>query len=145
MSPKTRENTHFFFGGISRISRGHPKSLRKNVCVQFLPPCLNLHEVRTLLERQVFVMRFSSKAPGLSARRKTLRCPNRYDFKSSPLAIANRIDSKHGDVSCDFYPLVHRCRGDFGCDFAGALRSLGKEKSMTLIFSRGERVRSHIF
>ena len=29
----------------------------------------------------------------------------------------------HCDLSCDFYPLFQRFGGDFGCDFAGALRS----------------------
>ena len=30
------------------------------------------------------------------------------DFKSNPLAIRNRSDSNHRDLSCDFYPLFHR-------------------------------------
>ena len=29
--------------------------------------------------------------------------------------------SNHCNFSCDFYPLFHRLRGDFGCDFIGAL------------------------
>ena len=44
------------------------------------------------------------------------------DFKSNPLAVWNGSDSNHVNFSCDSYPLVHRFRGDFACDFAGTLR-----------------------
>ena len=42
-------------------------------------------------------------------------------FKSNQLAIWNRSDSNHWDSSCDFYPRVHRFRGDFSCDVAAAI------------------------
>ena len=52
-----------------------------------------------------------------------LRCPDRSRFQIHPSSdFSNRSDSNHCDFSCDFYPLLHRFRCDFGCIFAGALR-----------------------
>ena len=42
------------------------------------------------------------------------------DFKSNTLAIRNRGDSNHFDLSCD--PLFHRFRGDSGHGFTGTQR-----------------------
>ena len=92
------------------------------VCPIHMPFLLPIHNLDTLEQRNEHIDQRNHVTETNYLPDPSLDAQIASDFKSNPLAISNRSDSNHCDFSCDFYPLLHRFRVGFGCDFAGALR-----------------------